>query len=938
MQGNPPLIFLPTDMMLVRIGFIFLAALWSWLHATELALGQSTPPGSVDFASQVQPILARHCVACHGPDEQQSALRLDSMRGALRGGDSGEQVVVPGASGRSHLIERVTTDSPALRMPPEGAQPLSPDEIQLLKRWIEDAASWQPIAAELANRPIDHWSFRPVRTPTPPESHLGQHEVQHPIDAFVVARLAREGLAAAPIASRRTLIRRLYLVMLGLPPSPDDVAQFENDQRPDAWQRLVDRVLASPHYGQRWAMHWLDLIRFGETNGFETNRERPFAYRFRDWVITSLNDDKPYDQFVREQIAGDQLGQPVATGFLVAGPNDIVKGQDKLLGLMQRQDELSDIVNTVGTAFLGLTTGCARCHNHKFDPITQSDFYGLQAVFAGVQHADRRLPITPEQSQRLSEIDANMADLQQQLDQLLGMATLRQPVDPKENVETWPPSAARYVRFHIQQTNASEACLDELQIFAGDENVALASRGAKATSSGDFVHPLHKLEHLNDGEFGNARSWIASARTGAWVQIELPKTEIIDRVVWGRDRQGRYADRVATQYHIDVSLDGQQWQSVASSKDRRPFGTGQAHEYDLSSLESDVKRRAEAMVASLRQHSAERKVLTENNQAYCGTFSQPGDVQRLFRGDPTAPREVVAPSAIASLGSLALTSAAPEHERRLALAEWITRDDHPLTARVISNRLWQFHFGTGIVDTPSDFGANGAAPTHPELLDCMASYLLQHQWSLKQLHRQLLMSGTWQQSSAPRADAMSIDAQSRLLWRFPPRRLEAEPIRDCMLAVTGQLDRTIGGPGFSAFEVELENVRHYFPKKDYGPADWRRMIYMTKVRQEKDSVFGVFDCPDASQVTPKRSRSTTPLQALNLLNSRFVLQQAEMLAERLKNSDDKVTAQVQLAYQLCCNRQASTEETASAVRFIEQQGLHQFTRAMLNSNEFLFIP
>ncbi len=314
-RATHPLIFLPTDMMLVRIGFIFLAALWSWLHATELALGQSMPPGSVDFASQIQPILARHCVACHGPDEQQSALRLDSMRGALRGGDSGEQVVVPGASGRSHLIERVTTDSPALRMPPEGAQPLSPDEIQLLKRWIEDAASWQPIAAELANRPIDHWSFRPVRTPTPPESHLGQHEVQHPIDAFVVARLAREGLAAAPIASRRTLIRRLYLVMLGLPPSPDDVAQFENDQRPDAWQRLVDRVLASPHYGQRWAMHWLDLIRFGETNGFETNRERPFAYRFRDWVITSLNDDKPYDQFVREQIAVISSASPSPPAF-----------------------------------------------------------------------------------------------------------------------------------------------------------------------------------------------------------------------------------------------------------------------------------------------------------------------------------------------------------------------------------------------------------------------------------------------------------------------------------------------------------------------------------------------------------------------------------------------------------------------------------------------
>lgn len=933
---------LPTHTMPYRLGLILLALFPSWLLATNPACSQSAreasaggPSTQIDYVQQIQPLLARHCVDCHGADEHKAALRLDSMLGALRGGDSGERVIAPGNSVGSHLIERVTSDSKQLRMPPDGQPALTSAEIELLKQWIDDAQSWQPLEAELAARPIEHWSFRPIsRSIIPP----GQHD---PIDAFVQTRLDRDGLALSPRAEPRQLIRRLYLVMLGLPPTPTEVDQFERDERPDAWERLVDRVLASPRYGERWAMHWLDLIRFGETNGFETNRERPFAYPFRDWVIASLNQDKPYDQFVREQLAGDQLGEPIATGFLVAGPNDIVKGQDKLLGLMQRQDELSDIVGTVGTAFLGLTTGCARCHNHKFDPITQTDFYALQAVFAGVQHADRKLPLTAEQSRQLADIDSKLVDGQQKLAALLGVSALREPVDAKENVERFEPREARWVRMTIDRTNASEPCIDELQVFAGNENVALTSGGAKATSSGNFVHPLHKLEHLNDGQFGNARSWIASSTTNAWVQIELPSLVKIDRIVWGRDRQGQYADRLATSYRFDVSLDGQQWTTIASSRNRRPLGNNPQSDFDLSALDDASRGAATEIIQSLKQLEASRKKLVDSNQAYCGTFSTPPEINRLFRGDPTAPREVVSPSAIESLGKIALTAASSEPERRLALANWIVRPDHPLTARVIVNRMWQFHFGTGLVDTPSDLGANGTAPTHPELLDWLASDLIDHAWSLKTMHRMILTSHTWQQSSAPRPSAMAVDAQSRLLWRFPPRRLEAEPIRDCILAVTGQLDESMGGPGFSAFEVELENVRHYFPKKDYGPADWRRMVYMTKVRQEKDSVFGVFDCPDASQVTPKRSRSTTPLQALNLLNSRFVLQQSELLAQRLRppsDADIDVGRQVQMAYQLCFGRRATDEECGEAEAFIRAHGLGQFARAMLNANEFVFIP
>ena len=304
-----------------------------------------------------------------------------------------------------------------------------------------------------------------------------------------------------------------------------------------------------------------------------------------------------------------------------------------------------------------------------------------------------------------------------------------------------------------------------------------------------------------------------------------------------------------------------------------------------------------------------------------------------------AKREQVEPNAIEAIGALSLKKDSPEKERRLALAKWIADRDNPLTARVIVNRLWQFHFGVGIVDTPSDFGANGTPPTHPELLDWLASELMDKDWSLKHIHRLILTSATWRQDSRPQSDALRIDGATRLLWRFPPRRLEAEAIRDCLLQASGVLDLKSGGPGFSAFEIEPENVRHYFPKKSFGPEDWRRMVYMTKVRQEKDSVFGVFDCPDASQVVPKRSRSTTPLQALNLLNSIFVNQQAELLAKRLHTEAGESTAdQIKLAFTLCFGRDATADELKDAEAFIKAEGLHQFTRAMLNANEFVFIP
>ena len=794
-----------------------------------------------------------------------------------------------------------------------------------------------------------HWSLKPVRRPVPPA--LGQ--AQRPanaVDSFVFAKLAKGGLAPSRLAGRPVLIRRLHLVMLGMHPSPGEVAAFVNDPQPDAWERLVDRVLDDPRLGERWAQHWLDVIRYAETHGFETNQERPNAWPFRDWVVDALNHDLPYDQFVRGQLAGDALGSSTGTGFLVAGPYDLVKSQDINLTLMQRQNELDGMINTTGTTFLGLTLGCARCHDHKFDPVTQRDYYSLQAIFAGVNHAERMIDqkrnpaLAMEQAALESRVDSAKKELT-----LLeaGIPRFKPPVNARGNEEVFEPVPARFIRFNIARANRAEPCVDELEIFAEGKNVALASAGARATASGVYLdgsNPIHQLALVNDGRYGNSRSWIANSSTNAWVQIELAKPTTIGRIKWARDREGRYNDRLAVEYTFEVATEPGQWRTVASSADRPPTGDGTQTklEYLLAHLKGEeatkVRQLAKRLAGDEQRlgeiHAAMRRTV------YAGTFLQPEVTHVLHRGDPLAKRDEVGPDGIGALGgALGLAPNAPEQQRRLKLAQWITTPDNPLTARVIVNRLWKHHFGTGLAATLNDLGVNGVLPTHPELLDWLAAELVSSGWSLKRIHRLILTSRSWRQSSQPRKEALAVDGGSRFLWRFPPRRLEAEVIRDNILLATGTLDSRMGGPGFSGFRVEAENVRHYHPKESYGPADWRRMLYMTKVRQEREPTFGVFDCPDFNQTVPSRSRSTTPLQSLSLLNSPFVLQQADLLAKRLRHeSGADSRAQVARACQLALGREPTREELADASGLVAEHTLEAFCRALFNANEFLFLP
>lgn len=836
---------------------------------------------AIDFEADIRPLLNKHCVSCHGPSKQKADLRLDAKAWALKGGESGPAIVAR-ASSESPLYERIASTDDSVRMPPSG-KPLTADEIARVKAWIDSGAEWPENAADQAatvDQRLQHWAWQPIQRPSQPAQ----------IDDFIQGKLTEQNLTLNPRADMRTLARRLYFDIIGLPPTPEQVnalVQSDFNSPQVAVPQLIDTLLASPRYGEKWARHWLDVVRFAESDGFEMNRARANAWPYRDYVIGALNSDKPYDQFIREQLAGDALGVDAATGFLVGGAVDRVKSQDPVLTANQRADELHDMVSTTAATFLGITLNCARCHDHKFDPIPAKDYYGFVALLQGVNHGER---LWRERAESLPPTNG---------------PRLRPAVVAGLNEDKFSPIEARFVRFTITACSTGEPCLDELEVFNTDgDNVARFAKVVVSDTFANGTHPKHKPEFLNDGRYGNDRSWISGQNGGGWAQVEFAQQQRIDHVIWSRDRSGsggpRFNDRLAIGYHIDLSTDGVQWHTVSSSKDRAtaaPVGP----------------------------------------QVYAGTFQTPGPTRRMHRGDPTQPREEVSPASLSQIGKpLQFAPDASEQQRRVALSRWIASADNPLTARVIVNRLWHYHFGTGLVDTPSDFGLNGSRPTHPELLDYLASELISHDWSLKHIHRLILNSRTFQQNSVDHESAARVDAQSRLLWRYPPRRLEAEAIRDTMLAVSGQLDLTMGGPGFDLFEPNDNYVKVYITKQNYGPAEFRRMVYQSKPRTMLDDLFGAFDCPDAGQPQPKRTSSTTPLQALNLLNSRFALEQSRYLAERVQHEvGDETTRQVQRAFLLMFQRPATVEEATHAEALVREHGLTALCRALFNSNEFI---
>ncbi|MEQ8791734.1 MAG: DUF1553 domain-containing protein [Pirellulaceae bacterium] len=919
------------------------------LLAIAVLLGCSTVSRSaeteaIDFRRDIEPIFARHCVRCHGADKQQSGLRLDDRQNLLRGGDFGEPTIVPGDSAASFLISAVSGENVDLRMPPEGDL-LSKQQVDKLKAWIDQGAKMPTASFQAAVNPArELWSLRPLRPVRPPR--FDDAWIANPIDAFVVEKLQAKGLSPSPPCNTATLARRVHLVMHGLPPSREQLARWEAASSLSGKdESLIEGVLQSPHYGERWAQHWLDVIRWGETAGFETNAPRPNAWPYRDWVIDSLNADKPFDRFVFEQIAGDTVGQDAALGFLVAGPANLPGqiGRDEESMRQARQDELDEVIRTVGQAFLGLTIGCARCHSHKFDPITQRDYYALQAMFAGLSYGERRLrgPENDRWTAQTPQAARRVAELTEELEAARESLGLREPLADVQS-ESFEPLEAKAVRMTIEATgDGNQASLYEFEIWTTPDdgratNVALAELGGRATASSFALeNQTRHPDNLNDGTVDRRQAypWKAAKAGPAWIQVDLARPALVDRVVWHRGAS------TPADYEIAVQLPDDSWRLVADTRDRQPRldDVRKAADVKLTASPAETERLA-SLIARLRSAQREHTRLAAGPQVFAARFEAPEATWLLRRGDPMQRTDQLAPAIPAALGDLELTLETADSDRRLALARFLGGPDNPLTARVIVNRIWQHHFGTGLVDTPSDFGRMGSRPTHPELLDWLAVELIQNGWSLKHIHRLILTSNTFRQASTPRDDALRVDADSRLLWRFPPRRLDAEALRDSILLASGKLRDQRGGAGFDFFN-QRGGLSDYVPKETFDESGWRRMIYAHRVRMQTIDVFGSFDCPDAGQMTPSRNRSITPIQALNLLNSRFVNRQAAFFAERVREEADSenVEEQVRRAMLIAFTRPPSAEELQLLSALAREHGLEQVCRALLNANEFVFL-
>ena len=924
-------------------------------------------PGSVAFFEQkIRPALAEHCYECHSAKAKKlkGGLALDSKAGWEKGGDSGSPTIVPGKPDEGLFLRYVRHLEPDMEMPPK--KPKLPDAL------IADFAAWIKAGAvdprdqatvEVKRADKSWWSLQPLAK-----------DFRHAdIDGFIDAKLSEQKLTRSAPAKPQALIRRLSYNLTGLPPTQAEVDAFVVAHQADArkaTEALVDRLLASPRYGEHWGRHWLDVVRFGESNGFERNFVIDDLYPFRDYVIRSLNDDKPFDQFMREHLAGDVLGKfdpavEVGSAFLVAGPYDDVKNQDATAQKVIRSATLDDMVTATGSAFLGLTINCARCHHHKFDPIPTEDYYRIRSAFEGVVHGRRPLatkeqtqafnaamgPLNKERAKVAGEQDALSKAVEAKAKALLATRKYSRPkADPLLTEEIITPTEARFVRLVMSATSANPKSgvggrISVFEIWTAEStprNVALASNGSKAEGAKGITaedFPMAYSAALTiDGDEG-AQWYIGSP---AELVITLPRVEKIGRLAYrtakGRILRDNSQGATPCEYEMFVSLDGQQWKKVADSSDREPWSP--AHAYERVRKEVTTPAEAKQLGLLARQLADVDKriaAVPKLPAAWIGTHQtkpEPTFVEK--GGDPTKPAAQVVPSSLAVLDLVtqpyALKADAGEGERRVALAEWITRDN-PITARVLANRLWHYHFGTGLVDTPSDFGFMGSKPTHPELLDFLGQRLIKSGWKLKSLHREIVLSRTYLQSADFVESAARVDKDARLLWRFPPRRLRAEEIRDTMLATAGQLKlEPMGGSGFRLYRYLVNSVSTYVPLDAPGPETYRRSVYHQNARASVVDVLNDFDLPDIAFASPKRANTTTPLQALTLLNNGFTLDMAKALAARLDGPDP-----IAQAYSLALQRPPTATERTAAGKLLARHGKPALCRALLNSNALIFI-
>jgi hypothetical protein len=960
------------------------------------------PAGVAFFEQKVRPVLVEHCYSCHSAKAEKikGGLVLDTRVGWQRGGDAGEPVVVPGKPDESPLILAVRHEQ-GLEMPP--GKKLPDAVIADLVAWVSMGAPDPRVdgGGEPRRAGKSWWSLQPLGNAAPPQVEgLPEGWRVGAIDRYLGAELVEHKLAPSLPTDARTLIRRMSYNTTGLPPTPEEVDEFVTvySANPDqAVEQLVDRLLASPRYGEQWGRHWLDVVRFGESNGFERNFLIHDLWPFRDYVIRSFNDDKPFNRLVLEHLAGDVVGAgdpdvEVGSAFLVAGPYDDVGNQDAVAAANIRAATLDDPVTTTGSAFLGLTINCARCHHHKFDPIPTEDYYRLRAAFEGVTHG-RREVVRPAERERIAslakELDEGIARLTGELEALdkgidmraaeraKSIPTPRPKVDPDLVDERFTAVEAKLVRLRIFSTTAkglprpasrpargtvlsgesarggrgvgNGGRLTEVEVWTsgGDSrNVALAATGARAEGAqsaraNDYPEAYGPGLAI-DGKPGE--QWFVGEP--ADLTIRFPKVETIDRLTFRNSKGPGLADKAqgATpcEYDVLVSSDGEQWTLVAHGYDREAWSPAHAIAREREAVISeDERQRLATIQTQLGEMRQKRGAVPGIPQMWVGNHAQPAAPTRVQKGgDPQKPGEVVAPSSLEVLANgakpYALAVDAPHGERRVALAQWITADDNPLTPRVLVNRLWQHHFGTGLVDTPGDFGFLGGKPSHPELLDYLARRLIQEGWRIKPIQREILLSQAYRQSSLPRDEALAIEKEARFLWRFPPRRLAAEEIRDTLLSISGKLEHRGGGPGFRLFLHSENNVSTYTPLDSHGPDTWRRAVYHHNVRAGLYDLLSDFDLPDNAFAAPRRSRTTSPLQALTLLNHAFTQDMARGLAERAVHADD-VPGTIHAVYRFALQRSPTGAEVTAATELIQRFGPEAFCRAVLNFNEVLYV-
>ncbi len=1017
---------------------------WIRFFCLVMAIGQTAtfltnrafaaPPSRISFDAQIAPLLAQRCLSCHNGAAKKGGLDLSRKASAKAGGDSG-RVIAAGKPDKSLLWERIAAEE----MPPES--PLSAKERNLLRQWIAEGANWgtdpiDPFRFTTDERAgYDWWSLKPIKNPAAPKVK-NENWPRNEIDRFVLTKLDAEGLAPAQEADPRILLRRLYFDLIGLPPVLTeengkwkeellgleiDPAAFHGNSA--SYAEVVERLLDSPHYGERWARHWLDVIRFGESQGFERNRIRENAWRYRDWVVQSLNRDLPYDEFVRQQIAGDvlfpgELDPLLATGFLVCGTWDQVGHKEGSAEMQKavRQDDLEDQVAALGQTFLGLTINCARCHDHKFDPISQREYYQMAALLGGVTQEEKErqgISAKPNTTEYREWTKARETLLKE-------WAAFEQALRKKYgNSQGGNPIAGLQVLYRPSDANgkrlADESGVGKpLDLTAGGKP-RFASSGpatkliAAAKTSHEFTieawitpaktnqtGPARIVTLSRDsgqrnftlGQDGNR--FDLRLRTTKTDQNGLPslaspegkaarkKTHVVftfDRAeemrcymdgkqVASRPAAGDFANwNDSFRLAIGNELTGDRlWEgdvhfvaiynnALTARQIARNFETqsrdvrsGESMETILAKASAGERDRYKAFRRELKRLETRQPSQPFSGVAHVVIPKQPPVFHVLARGDYRNRGDVVSPRGLEAFsraglsGDFGLKPDALEAQRRVALAKWLSDPRNPLTPRVMVNRLWHYHFGKGIVDTPSDFGFAGGRPSHPELLDWLAARFVAGGWKLKDMHRLIVTSATYcQASNVELSRAEDIDADNRLLWRGNARRLDGESVRDAMLAVGGALNRKLGGPSYRDVAVKL-GTNHEFTNPT-GEFYDRRTIYRLWARSGNNPLLESLDCPAPSVMAPRRSETITPVQSLSLLNNRFVEECAKKLADRIRREAGQkdIERQIHRLYRLVLARTPQNRELELSRDFLKRRGLEQLSLVLLNTNEFLFV-